>query len=230
MPTALRRAAGAPLVAALAVLVLGTGVAGAATGGTFVLGRVNVAATTTVLASSRSTPLDLRGPSTLRPLSVSSSVVVPHLNADLVDGLTATQLQRRVTGACPVDAAMTGLGADGRPSCVRLEPVGTLQTRAVAGTTGGAAPLVPAQSAVVVSVVRVGAACALRFDASGARTTSVTWSSPVTRRVLEPGDSVTTTASTDHLQVVSWAGGAATVFLTWLPGGSTCAYQGTVTS
>lgn len=230
MTAVLRRAARAPFALVVAVLLLGTGVAGAATGGTFLLGRANTATTTTVLSTTRGVPLDLRGPSTRRPLSVSSSVVVPRMNADLLDGLTGSQLQRRASATCPVGTAMTGLGADGRPSCADLEPAGTLQTPAVSGTTAGERTLLPTDAAVVGSIVRVGDACALRFASDAARTTSVTWSSPLTRRVLEPGDTVTTAASTDHLQVISWAGGSATLFLTWVPSSSRCAYQGTVTS
>ena len=230
MTAVLRRAAGAPFALVVAVLLLGTGVAGAATGGTLLLGRANTATTTTVLSTTRGAPLDLRGPSTTRPLSVSSSVVVPHLNADLLDGLTSSQLQRRASATCSTGRAMTGLGADGRPSCADLEPAGTLQTRAVSGTTDAEVALVPTDAPLVVTVARVGTACALRFASDAARTTSVTWSSPLTHRVMEPGDTVTTTASTDHLQVISWAGGSATLFLTWVPSSSRCAYQGTVTS
>ena len=156
MTAVLRRAARAPFALVVAVLLLGTGVAGAATGGTFLLGRANTATTTTVLSTTRGVPLDLRGPSTRRPLSVSSSVVVPRLNTDLLDGLMGSQLQRRASATCPVGTAMTGLGADGRPSCADLEPAGTLQTPAVSGTTAGERTLLPTDAAVVGSIVRVG--------------------------------------------------------------------------
>jgi hypothetical protein len=51
------------------------------------------------------------------PLSVNSSTRVDNLNADLLDGLTSSTFQRRVTGACTVGSAIGSVGADGSVTC-----------------------------------------------------------------------------------------------------------------
>jgi hypothetical protein len=90
----------ATIVAYLALALAMSGTAVAATGGTFVLGRSNSATSTTSLSNSAGTPLSLSAKSGYSPLRVNSSVKVPYLNSDRLDGLDSTQFQRPVAGSC----------------------------------------------------------------------------------------------------------------------------------
>ncbi len=95
------RAAANP-VAALAVaitLVGGTGIATAATGGTFLLGRSNYATTRTNLTNTEGTALALTSKTGTPPLAVSNSTKVSRLNSDLLDGLDSTALYAAASGA-----------------------------------------------------------------------------------------------------------------------------------
>lgn len=82
---------------AVVVLVLGTGTAYAATGGTFRLGQANTAGRATTLTAPNSSALVLRSKAGLPPLRVNRTAKVPNLNADLVDGVNSTSLARVVT-------------------------------------------------------------------------------------------------------------------------------------
>lgn len=92
-------------VVAGVALVIGVGGVGyAATGGNFLLGSANSANRTSTLTSTAGSALALTSTSTTAPLSVSNSVKVSRLNADLVDGLDSSAFQRkgaivRVSGA-----------------------------------------------------------------------------------------------------------------------------------
>lgn len=99
------------LLAIAAVAVIGTGIADAATGGTLILGRGNTETTTAVLTNTKGTPLSLRAPSGKAPLSVNTKVKVPNLNADLLDGLDSTQLQRRLAHTIVVSPASTAVAS-----------------------------------------------------------------------------------------------------------------------
>lgn len=74
-------------IGAVMALVIGSGTAYAATGGTFVLGKSNVAGRTTTLANKKGTALALNSPVGAPPLRVNRSIKVPDLNADLLDGM-----------------------------------------------------------------------------------------------------------------------------------------------
>jgi hypothetical protein len=87
-------------LAALIVVVAGTGTAVAATGGTFILGKANSARTTTTLTNSKGIALTLKSPSGSPALAVNTTKKVARLNSDLLDNLDSTKLQRRVTGVC----------------------------------------------------------------------------------------------------------------------------------
>jgi len=89
------------------LVVSGVGVADAATGGTFILGRSNLATTVTTLTNTGGTALSLKSKSGYPPLAVNSKKLVPNLNANYLNGLTSTSLQRRVASACTA----TGIGA-----------------------------------------------------------------------------------------------------------------------
>lgn len=130
-------------VAALAVAVLlvgGTGIATAATGGSFVLGRSNSASSRSGLTNTAGTPLSLTAKTGYPPLIVNSPTKVAKLNADLVDGLDSTALQRRVTGTC-AGGAVTAVGATGTVTCAplpgRINQSVAAGATALAGTIGG---------------------------------------------------------------------------------------------
>jgi hypothetical protein len=75
---------------AIVALVLGTGTAYAATGGTFKLGRGNAAAKTTTLTNAYGTALQLNSKAGQPPLRVNRNTKVPYLNSDLLDGRDST--------------------------------------------------------------------------------------------------------------------------------------------
>ncbi len=84
---------GAAIVLALFLLLGGLGVADAATGGSFILGRTNHESSTASLVTSRGTPLSLSAPKDKAPLAVNRSTEVKNLNAEYVGGLSATALR-----------------------------------------------------------------------------------------------------------------------------------------
>jgi hypothetical protein len=94
---ALRAFSPSALVALTLALVLGgAGLASAANGGTFILGRANSETATAHLSNSRGTALSLTAPVGRAPLAVNRSALVKNLNAQYTGGLTAAQL--RATG------------------------------------------------------------------------------------------------------------------------------------
>jgi hypothetical protein len=117
-------------VAAIAVSALTLdGIAYAATGSTLVLGRLNTASTTTVIQGGSAPVLSLRSSSSASvPLAVNGTGRVANLNADRLDSLDASQLQRRISTACTSGQAMVGADALGRPWCRGIEPAATLIT------------------------------------------------------------------------------------------------------
>jgi hypothetical protein len=104
-----------------------TGTAMAATGGNFLLGRSNTATTLTTLSNSTGTPLRLLGPVTKAPLNIGANKTkVANLNADLLDGLDATALQRKlVTPSCAAGKVISAISAAGVVTCVSLPHVPT---------------------------------------------------------------------------------------------------------
>lgn len=74
---------------AIFALVLSGGTAVAATGGNFILGKVNAASSATTLKSGRGPALDLRTRADTPSLRVNSWRKVPRLHADLLDGKDA---------------------------------------------------------------------------------------------------------------------------------------------
>ncbi|HTY71782.1 MAG TPA: hypothetical protein VMI11_05065 [Actinomycetes bacterium] len=116
----LRRPGHAVVVAYLALFVAATGTATAATGGALLLGRANAASRTTTLSNSGGgAALRLRTHSrTSAPLSVSGNTnKVPGLNADLLDGLTSSQLQRRVVSSCGRGGTIARVRSSGGTAC-----------------------------------------------------------------------------------------------------------------
>lgn len=151
-------------VAVLVVLlVMTTGTTYAATGGHFVLGKANKAKTPSVLANDGKGPaLRLKTKRSTPNLSVSNKVKIKRLNADLLDGLTAADLQRRISGSCPAGQAVTSVSAGGQVACA---PTGLARSTVVNATgtpdANGAALLaavaaVPATSAEAPWLVQLG--------------------------------------------------------------------------
>jgi hypothetical protein len=120
-------------VVAVAAVVVSTltldGLAYAATGSSLVLGRINTSAATTVIQGGSAPVLSLRSStSAAAPLAVNGTGRVTHLNADRLDSLDSTHLQRRIATACPTGQAIVGVDATGRPQCRGIEPLATLVT------------------------------------------------------------------------------------------------------
>jgi hypothetical protein len=97
------------------LVVSSLGIATAASGGTFMLGKVNAAKRTSTLSSKHGAPLSLKAPTGAPPLQVNSSVQVPKLNSQYLGGLTAGQLQKRVIGTCAT--GIDAVGATGAVGC-----------------------------------------------------------------------------------------------------------------
>jgi hypothetical protein len=110
----------AVVIAYLALFVAATGTASAATGGTFLLGKSNAAGHTTALKNTGTGAALLLKTHSAKtaPLSVSgNSTKVVHLNADLLDGLDSTKLQRKVTSACGAAGSISAINASGSAAC-----------------------------------------------------------------------------------------------------------------
>jgi hypothetical protein len=84
----------AVILAAGCLLVGGTGIATAATGGNLILGQRNTAGRTTTLHSDSGPALSLEAPKGKAPLAVNRRTKVTDLNADLLDGLSGTAFVR----------------------------------------------------------------------------------------------------------------------------------------
>src|ERR1700729_1510092 len=86
----MRRPSAATAIALVALFFSLSGVAYAATGGTFILGKANSAKAVTSLTNKQGTALSLSSDATDPPLSVSNSVQVPNLNASELDGQSSS--------------------------------------------------------------------------------------------------------------------------------------------
>lgn len=131
------------------VLALG-GTAVAANGGSVLLGHNNKATSNTVISNSKGTALVLAGKKGIAPFGVNGNKVkVPSLNADQLDGLDSTQLQRRVSGQCG-STAIAAISSVGSVTCMTAHhliftsgtatftiPVGVTQIDIVARGAGG---------------------------------------------------------------------------------------------
>jgi hypothetical protein len=116
----------ATIVVAVAILSGGFGIADAATGGTFILGRANHEISTASLSDSRGTPLSLSAPKGKAPLTVNRSTEVKNLNAQYVGGLSATAI--KPSGGDDYDAA----GAN-----ISLPPLATVEVASTGKLAAG---------------------------------------------------------------------------------------------
>ncbi|MDX6202424.1 MAG: hypothetical protein QOJ83_1924 [Frankiales bacterium] len=108
----------ATIVGTTALVIALSGTAVAATGGTFVLGHINRTTSNTVIANSAGTALVLAGKKGVAPFGVNGNKTkVPSLNADLLDGLDSTKLQRRVLGQCGT-TGISAVSATGSVTCM----------------------------------------------------------------------------------------------------------------
>jgi hypothetical protein len=83
----------AVIALSLAFVFGGVGIAGAATGAAFILGRSNTESSTAKLSDSRGTPLSLSAPKNKAPIAVNRSIMVKNLNAQYLGGLSAASLK-----------------------------------------------------------------------------------------------------------------------------------------
>jgi hypothetical protein len=102
-------------IGVVVTLVIGSGTAYAATGGTFLLGKSNSASTTTVLSNSRGTALSLSSKAGTAPLKVNRATKVTNLNSDQLDGLDSTRfaLATGTTRAYDIDGQAYDLDQNG---------------------------------------------------------------------------------------------------------------------
>jgi hypothetical protein len=139
----------AMIVALLALFVALSGTAIAATGGNFILGQANTATTQSTLTANQAgtalqvtntstdptaTPLSLKSAKTNPPFTTNSKTKVANLNADFLDGLTSTALQRRISATCPARQAIFSVAADGTPICRSFD---SMQMAGQVTVTGG---------------------------------------------------------------------------------------------
>jgi hypothetical protein len=112
----------AVIVVTMALILGGAGLAGAATGGAFLLGRSNTETSTATLSSSRWTPLSLSAPRNKTPLAVNRGVMVKNLNAQYLGGLSASALARAaIEEECYVSGTGDGSEAiDGGITAIRI--------------------------------------------------------------------------------------------------------------
>jgi hypothetical protein len=109
--TAVRSLSPPAAVAVTLTLVLcGAGLADAANGGSFLLGRANKETAAASLSNSRGVPLKLSAPSHHAPLAVNRTALVKNLNAQYTGGLTAGQLQ--ATGGAGVTQQAANIPID----------------------------------------------------------------------------------------------------------------------
>jgi hypothetical protein len=133
-----RQATSAVAIGAGCLLVFGTGVATAATGGGFVLGRSNYESSPSSLSNTAATggpALRLHTAKSSTPnFAVSNSTKIPHLNADLLDGLSSSAFQHRLASSCSAGSAISGVSASGVVTCVAIPLGGATSIDALAGT------------------------------------------------------------------------------------------------
>jgi hypothetical protein len=124
------RSSSAFIAGAVVALVIGTGTAYAANGGSFRLGMSNSATRTTTLTNNYGPALKLNSRAGQPPLQVNRNTRVPYLNADLLDGLTSTSFARvtnvgSVYGPGFVDDSGTTDPADDAVVAVAVCPAGS---------------------------------------------------------------------------------------------------------
>jgi hypothetical protein len=70
------------------------------------------------------------------PFSVNSTAKVLNLDADLLDGLDSSQLQRAITGSCAAGSAIQTVGGDGTVTCATIPSLTVAPAWDLAGNSG----------------------------------------------------------------------------------------------
>jgi hypothetical protein len=138
-------------IGVLSVTVGGVGIATAANGGSLRLGHSNHAKSTTTLTNSKGTALSLVAGKGKPPLKVNSKALVKNLNAERLDGLSASSL-----GVTASVGESNGTIAEGVPSTVTDLPAPTSS-----GATLTYRPVLLAATATLATGVYVANATAL---------------------------------------------------------------------
>lgn len=100
-------------IGVVVALVLGSGTAFAATGGSFILGKSNKAGAITKLTNPKGTALALNSRAGAPPLRVNRPVKVPNLNADRLDGLDQSAFARAAGAVGAYDVGAQAMDEDG---------------------------------------------------------------------------------------------------------------------
>lgn len=108
----LHRPSAGTVISLVALFFAMGGTAVAATGGTFILGKANTAASVSSLSNTKGTALSLSSTATTPPLKVSNAVQVPNLNASELDGQTSGAFLP-ATGTAANSSALGGIPASG---------------------------------------------------------------------------------------------------------------------
>src|SRR4029077_20228686 len=140
----------AVIALSLALVLGGVGMAGAATGAAFILGRSNSETSTAKLSDSRGTPLSLSAPKNKAPLAVNRSVMVKNLNAQYLGGLSAASL--KPTGGDGFDGSNISIASNAFTQVATTGPL-------AAGTY-----FVTATAQVHVRATNTGALCVLTLN------------------------------------------------------------------
>lgn len=150
----IKRPSHATVVAYLALFMGMGGTAVAATGGPFILGGVNRENRPAVLHNTAGTTALRLSTSNAGtpPFTVSNGTKIPGLNADRLDNLTVSQLQRRVVGACAPGRAIRRIGAAGNVACVAV-PQASSALSAHRGSGPSNAPTGPSFTTIVTQEV-----------------------------------------------------------------------------
>jgi hypothetical protein len=107
----MRRPSPSIVISLIALVFAMSGTAYAATGGTFILGRANTANSVSSLSNRHGTALSLSSAKGKPPLSVSSSVQVPKLNASQLGGIPAGGFITGIGHASSGQESLTGTGS-----------------------------------------------------------------------------------------------------------------------
>jgi len=112
---------GAATTVIVALVLGGTGLASAANGGSFILGKANKESAIASLSTSKGTPLSLIAPAGKAPLSVNRDTMVKNLNAQYTGGMSSAQLKTtggdgiaRPNSDVPIDRSLTVVTQTGR--------------------------------------------------------------------------------------------------------------------